>query len=177
MWRLSGYDGELGQDPPQSPGCPHPYSRLTGATGSRRGTPPLHHPASAGSPAPGGRLAEPWSYGSKDQWGVGHRDGPDRRLVGQFRGAWVEFKVECTGCALHTSGRLLSPRLGSKWHPLASCSTRPARPYPATGPGGCTHFSMASMVFSSLSPDPVWGTRVGPSFSLPHCLITPVSPG
>lgn len=25
-----------------------------------------------------------------------------------------------------------------------------------------THFSMASMVFSSLSPDPVWGSAVGP---------------
>ena len=86
---------------------------------------------------------------------LGDRDEPDGRVVGRLRG--TSGLAGCAGGALRNSQGLQSPRPGSGWHPLASCLTQLAQPYPAAWPGRWTHFSMASMVFSRRSPDPVWG--------------------
>lgn len=80
---------------------------------------------------------------------------------GEVWGAWG--RVQGGMCRLYTTHLQGAPvtQIGSEWHPLVSCSVQLAQPYPAAGPGRCTHFSMASMVFSSRSPDPVWGSWGG----------------
>lgn len=175
MGRFLGRCG-AGQSSPQSPGCPHPCPRLTDGTGCCRGTPPPHRPVSVGSPAPGGWLAELRSCGSAGQGGGGAGQVAG---VGGLGEGGAECRAQYAGCAcaLHTSGAL-----GSQWHPLALCNAQVARPYPAARLGRCTHFSMASMVFSSFSPDPVGQPRwvAGawpPSSRPPPRLITPVCPG
>lgn len=77
---------------------------------------------------------------------------------GEFRGAWGNLKwgMQAARCLLG----LQSPRLGSAWHPWLHAAH--GWQDLAARLGRRTHFSMASMVFSSLSPDPVWGSAVGP---------------
>lgn len=110
MWRHGGSLGivvGLGRGQPQSSGCSRPYSRLIGETGSRRETPRPHHPGSAGSRAPGSRIAGPWSCGSEGQRG-GRRPQERGRSAHGAVGRWgggcgAEFAAGRAGSARHTS--------------------------------------------------------------------------
>lgn len=123
----------------------------------------LQEVCALGHGAKGAKVSGPWGSG---RWGGSGE-----------RGRGGQFKAGCAAGAMPPGAPVTQTRkcmapLGFRPRAAGTTSQRSR---------AGTHFSMASMVLSSLSPDPVWGSVVGPwgwalppPWPLPH---HPVSPG
>lgn len=85
---------------------------------------------------------------------LGDRDEPDGRVVGTLRGMSGSSGWMCRRCTAQLPGAPVTQI--RKWRaPLSIMPHTVGTTLPGAWPGRWTHFSMASIVFSRRSPDPV----------------------